>query len=142
MNQNNSNSISSSSSNSGSSSSRNSRSTRRGSIRREEGDNDDNDDDDDDDDFGVDVYNDLAPVACPEQMVAYCKTFNLIDKGNANGGSKTHGWTPKLSFRLFNMTLNNAYRMYIITQSIHMKTTMMNDLAAVAVVVEVTIDCP
>ena len=49
---------------------------------------------------------DLAPVDCPEQMMAYCKTFHLIDKGNgvelrytmANGGSKLHGWTPKLSF--------------------------------------------
>ena len=61
---------------------------------------------------------DPAPVNCPEQMVAYCETFHLIDKGNgvesrytlANGGSKTHTWTPKLSFRLFNMTLNNAYK--------------------------------
>ena len=41
---------------------------------------------------------DPAPVNCPEQMVAYCETFHLIDKGNgvesrytlANGGSKTH----------------------------------------------------
>ena len=48
----------------------------------------------------------LSPVDCPEQMVAYWKTFHLIDKENgvelrytmANGGSKTHGWTPKLSF--------------------------------------------
>jgi len=63
---------------------------------------------------------DPAPVNCPEQMVAYCETFHLIDKGNgvesrytmANGGSKSHGWTPKLSFRLFNMTLNNAYKIY------------------------------
>ena len=75
---------------------------------------DDNEDDDDDDDVGVDVDNDNnpAPVACSEQMMAYCKTFNLIDKGNANGGSKTHKQTTKLSFRLFNMTLNNVYRIY------------------------------
>ena len=63
---------------------------------------------------------DPAPVNCPEQTVASCETFHLIDKGNgvesrytpANGGSKTYGWTPKLSFRLFNMTLNNAYKIY------------------------------
>ena len=63
---------------------------------------------------------DPAPVDCPEQMVAYCETFHFIDKGNwaeprhtlANGGSKTHGWTLKLLFRLFNMTLNNAYKVY------------------------------
>ena len=77
---------------------------------------DDDEDDDDDDDVDVDVDDDKNS----EQMVDYCKTFNLIDKGNgvesrytmANGGGKTHGWTPKLSFRLFNMTLNNAYRIY------------------------------
>ena len=114
MNQNNSNSASSSnSSSSSSSSSRSSRSTRRGSIRREEG---DDDDDYDDDDFGVVVDGNPAPVACayPEKMVVYCKMFNLIDKGNSNSGSgsKTHGWTSKLSFRLFNMTLNNVYRVY------------------------------
>ena len=77
--------------------------------------NDDKDDDDDDDDgVGVDVDedNDPAPVACSEKMVAYCKTFNLIDKGNINGGSKTHKLTTKLLFRLFNMTLNNVYRIY------------------------------
>ena len=75
---------------------------------------DDKDDDDDDDDDGVDVDddNDPAPVACSEQMVAYCKTFNLIDKEDANGGSKTHKQTTKLSFQLFIMTLNNMYRIY------------------------------
>ena len=59
---------------------------------------------------------DPTPVDCPEQMVVYCKTFHLIDTENgmesrytmANGSSKTHGWTPKLLFRLFNMTLNNT----------------------------------
>ena len=42
---------------------------------------------------------DPAPVGCLEQMMAYCKTFHLIDKGNGvglwytmvNGGGKTHG---------------------------------------------------
>ena len=59
-------------------------------------------DDDEDDDVDVDVDDDKNS----KQMVAYCKTFNLIDKGNgveswytiANGDSKTHGLTPKLSF--------------------------------------------
>ena len=69
------------------------------------------DDDEDDDDY-VDVVVDDDDDKNSKQMVAYCKTFNLIDKGNANGGSKTHGRTPKLSFRLFNMTLNNMYRIY------------------------------
>jgi len=88
MNQNNYNSTSISSSSS----------TRRGSIRREEG---EDDHEDDDDDFGVDVVVDVdnqAPVACPDQMVVHCKTFNIIDRANTNGGSKTHGWTPKLLF--------------------------------------------
>ena len=70
---------------------------------------------------------DPAPVDCPEQMMAYCKIFHLIDKENgveyrytmANGGSKTHGWTPKLLFRLFNMTLNNAYKIYICLHKHH-----------------------
>ena len=52
--------------------------------------------------------------------MAYCETFHLIDKGNgvesgytmANGGSKSHGSTPKLSSRFFNKTLNNAYKIY------------------------------
>ena len=66
------------------------------------------------------MMKDLAPVDWPEQMVAYCKIFYLTDKRNgmelrytmANCGSKTHGGTPKLSFWLFNMTLNNAYKIY------------------------------
>ena len=63
-------------------------------------------------------------------MVAYCKTFHLIDKGNgvelrytmANGGSKSHVWTPKLSFRLFNITLNNAYKIYSCLHKRHRQT--------------------
>ena len=47
---------------------------------------------------------DLASVDCPEQMIAYCETFYLIDKGDviesgyikSQGDSKTHGWTPQL----------------------------------------------
>ena len=73
-------------------------------------------DDDKDNDIDIDVDNDKNS----KQMVVYCKMFNLIDKGNgvklrytmANDDSNTHGLTPKLSFRLFNMTLNNAYRIY------------------------------
>ena len=83
-------------------------------IGMDDDDEDDDDDDDDDDDVGVDVDNndDLPPVACTEKIVVYCKTFNLIDEGNANVCSKTHKRTTKLSFRLFNMILNNAYRIY------------------------------
>ena len=58
-------------------------------------------------------------VDCPEQVKEYCETFHWIDKGNqveANfdlgGESKLHGWSPKLASRLFNMHLNNAYRIY------------------------------
>ena len=29
-------------------------------------------------------------------------------------GSKKHGWAPKLLFRFFNMTLNNAYKIYTV----------------------------
>ena len=68
------------------------------------------DDGNDDDNVDVDVDNDDDKNS--KQMVAYCKTFNLIDKGNANCGSKTQERTTKLSFQLFNMTLNNAYRIY------------------------------
>ena len=63
-------------------------------------------------------------------MVAYYNTFHLIDKGNgeeswytmANGGSKTHGWTPKLLFWLSNMTLNNAYKIYTCLHNRHHQT--------------------
>ena len=30
----------------------------------------------------------------------------------AKQGSKKHGWSTKLSFSFFNMTLNNAYKIY------------------------------
>jgi hypothetical protein len=49
----------------------------------------------------------------------YCTTFHLIDKGNGaeasydlGGKSRLHNWLPKLVFRLYNMALNNAYKMY------------------------------
>ena len=49
-------------------------------------------------------------------------TTRLIDKSNlieaqyvlGKQGSKKHGWAPKLLFRLFNMTLNNTYRIYTV----------------------------
>ena len=59
---------------------------------------------------GLDVDNkrmrDPAPVDCPKKMVTYYETFHLIDRRNnvespyimGKGSSKTHGWTPKLSF--------------------------------------------
>mmetsp|Transcript_14103 Transcript_14103/g.29816 ORF Transcript_14103/g.29816 Transcript_14103/m.29816 type:complete len:284 (-) Transcript_14103:390-1241(-) len=60
-----------------------------------------------------------APVPCPEQNINYSKTFHLIDKGNGveakydlAGQSRKHGWTPKLSSRLFKMNFNNLYRIY------------------------------
>ena len=60
-----------------------------------------------------------SAVDCPEQMKDYCNTYHWIDKGNANeakfalgGESHQHGWTPKIAARLFNMNLNNAYRIY------------------------------
>ena len=83
----------------------------------------------DDKDDGVDVDVDVDDDKNSKQMVAYYKTFNLIDIGNGvesrytmangNGDSKTHGWTPKLSFRLFNMTLNNSYRIYTCLHKYH-----------------------
>jgi hypothetical protein len=58
-------------------------------------------------------------VRCPAQTRDYCATFHLIDKGNGaeasydlGGKSRLHNWSPKLVFRLYNMALNNAYKMY------------------------------
>ncbi len=58
-------------------------------------------------------------MPCLARTKNYCTTFHLIDKGNgveANynlvGKSRLHNWSPKLIFRLFNMVLNNAYKMY------------------------------
>ena len=62
----------------------------------------------------------LVAVSCPQQNVNYSETFHLIDKGNGaetkyelGGQSRSHGWTPKLSCRLFNMNFNNSYRIYL-----------------------------
>ena len=65
---------------------------------------------------------DQALVDAPEQNVAYCKMFHLIDKGNGaescyvlrKYGSKTDGWTPKISFPFFNITVNNAYCIFLV----------------------------
>jgi hypothetical protein len=58
-------------------------------------------------------------VPCPAQTKDYCNTFHLIDKGNGaeasydlGGKSRLHNWSPKLVFWLYNMALNNAYKMY------------------------------
>ncbi len=58
-------------------------------------------------------------VPCPAQMRDYCKTFHLIDKRNGleanydlGGKSHLHNWLPKLIFWLYNMAINNAYKMY------------------------------
>ena len=60
-----------------------------------------------------------TPADVPEQQKEYCENFHWIDKGNANEAkckldyeSKTHGWAPKVACRLFNMTMNNAFKMY------------------------------
>ena len=52
-------------------------------------------------------------------MKDYCETFHLIDKGNGAkahydmwGKSRTHNWSPKLVFRLWNMSMHNAYKIY------------------------------
>ena len=52
-------------------------------------------------------------------MKYYCESFHLIDKGNGaeapydmGGKSRKHNWTPKIIFRLINMTMINAYRIY------------------------------
>jgi hypothetical protein len=62
---------------------------------------------------------DQSEVPCPVQMKDYCETFHLIDKGNCaeahygmGGKSRTHNWSPKLVFRLWNMSMHNAYIIY------------------------------
>jgi hypothetical protein len=58
-------------------------------------------------------------VPCPAQTQDYCNTFHLINKGNGveanydlGGKSRLHNWSPKLIFWLYNMSVNNAYKMY------------------------------
>ena len=60
-----------------------------------------------------------TPADVPEQQKEHCENFHWIDKGNANEAkfksdceSKTHGWAPKVAHRLFNMTINNAFKMH------------------------------
>ena len=65
---------------------------------------------------------DTTPVDDPIQNVDYSDTYYQIDKSNqiearcvlVKQGSKKHGWAPKLSFRFFNMTLNNVYKIYTV----------------------------
>ncbi len=51
--------------------------------------------------------------------VRHSHTFHLIDKGNGveanydlGGESHLHNWLPKLIFWLYNMAINNAYKMH------------------------------
>ena len=63
---------------------------------------------------------DATPVNAPMQNVNYSDAYYQINKSNqieaqyilAKQGSKKHGWAPKLFFLFFNMTLNNAYKIY------------------------------
>tara|TARA_B110001450_G_C17331091_1_gene363491 strand:- start:195 stop:566 length:372 start_codon:yes stop_codon:yes gene_type:complete len=65
---------------------------------------------------------DATLVNAPMQNVNYSDTYYQIDKSNqiearyvlGKQGSKKHGWAPKFSFRFFNMTLNNAYKIYTV----------------------------
>jgi hypothetical protein len=66
-------------------------------------------------------------VQCSAQTRDYCKTFHLIDKGNGaeanydlGGKSRLHNWLLKLIFWLFNMSINNAYKMYTMLVKQHM----------------------
>ncbi len=66
-------------------------------------------------------------VSCPAQTRDYCTTFYLINKGNGaeasydlGGKSRLHNWSPKLVFRLYNMALNNAYKMFTALVKGHM----------------------
>jgi hypothetical protein len=66
-------------------------------------------------------------VPCPAQTRDYCKTFHIIDKENGaeanydlEGKSSLHNWLPKLIFRLYNMSINNAYKMYTMLIKQHM----------------------
>ncbi len=56
---------------------------------------------------------------CPAQTQNYCNTFHLNNKGNGveanydlGGKSCLHNCLPKLIFWLYNMSINNAYKMY------------------------------
>ena len=69
-----------------------------------------------------------SPVPCPQQSKDYSETFHLIDKGNGaeakfdmGGHSRTHNWCPKLVWRLFNMSQNNAYQIYTTLVEKHTK---------------------
>ena len=60
-----------------------------------------------------------TPVDIPLQTQHYCETYHWVDKSNAaeakfdlGGESHLHGWSPKLVSRLFNMHLNNIYKIY------------------------------
>ena len=58
-------------------------------------------------------------MPCPVQMKDHCETFHLTNKGNGaeahydtGGESHKHNWSPKLVFRLWNVSMHNAYKIY------------------------------
>ena len=64
---------------------------------------------------------------CPAQTRDYCNTSYLINKGNGaegnydlGGKSRLHNWSPKLIFWPYNMSINNAYKMYKVLVKQHM----------------------
>jgi hypothetical protein len=68
-----------------------------------------------------------SEVPCLVPTKDYCATFHLINKGNGaeanydlGGKSRLHNWSPKLIIWLFNMVLNNAYKMYTVLVKEHM----------------------
>jgi hypothetical protein len=60
-----------------------------------------------------------SEVPCPVQNKHYSETFHLIDKGNGKeakydlgGQSKQHNWSPKVFWRLINISMANAFVLY------------------------------
>ena len=74
-----------------------------------------------------------TPVDCPAQQETYSNTFHFIDKGNGaetmydiQGKCCTHEWVPKLGFWLYNMNMNNAFKIYgvfLLSRESKMETT-------------------
>ena len=58
-------------------------------------------------------------MLCPVQNKHYSETFHLIDKGNGKevkydlgGQIKAHNWSPKVFWRLINISMVNAFVLY------------------------------
>jgi hypothetical protein len=69
---------------------------------------------------------DFSDVNCPSQQKTYCTTYHKIDKGNRAEAkydilteSHLHGWPPKLAARYFNISSNNAYKVYVCIHKKH-----------------------